>query len=162
MTPAPRITPCLWFDFNAEQAVDFYLSVFPNSRVHSVLHYGEENPALQGRVLLMDFELDGQRLQALNAGPQFPFTEAVSLSVRCASQEEVDYYWSKLGEGGREIECGWLKDRFGFSWQVVPERMIELMHDPDKDRAGRAMQAMMTMRKIDIGVIERAVEGAEG
>ena len=162
MISMPRVTPCLWFDFNAAEAVDFYVSVFPNSRVLRTSHYGEWMPELDGKVLMIEFELDGVRLQALNGGPQFPFTEAMSLSIACADQEEVDYYWSRLSAGGREVECGWPKDRYGLSWQVVPVRMLDLLVDPDKDRAGRAMQAMLTMKKLDIGVIERAAEGAEG
>jgi predicted 3-demethylubiquinone-9 3-methyltransferase (glyoxalase superfamily) len=161
MVTTQRITPCLWFNFNAKEAVEFYLSVFPNSSVHAVSYYGEAMPDHEGKELLIEFELDGQRLQALNAGPQFSFTEAVSLSIRCADQEEVDYYWTRLTDGGSDGDCGWVKDRYGLSWQIVPQRMIDFLMDPDKDRAGRAMQAMMTMRKLDIGVIERAVEGAE-
>lgn len=162
MIAMPRVTTCLWFDFNAAEAVDFYVSVFPNSRVLRTSHYGEWMPDRDGQVLMIEFELDGVRLQALNGGPQHPFTEAMSLSIACADQDEVDYYWARLSEGGREIECGWLKDRFGLSWQVVPVRMLDLLVDPDKDRAGRAVQAMLTMKKLDVGVIERAAEGAEG
>ena len=157
-----KITPCLWFDFNAEQAVDFYTSVFPESRIHEVMRYGEANgPALDGKALMISFELAGQPLQSLNGGPQFTFTEAISLSVLCDDQDEVDQLWQRLTEGGSGGQCGWLKDRFGLSWQIVPRRMLELLADPDRDRAGRAMQAMMGMGKIDIGVIERSAEGTE-
>lgn len=141
----PRITPFLWFDSNAEEAVDFYLSVFKNSR-----RLGELRT--EGKVLTIAFELDGQRFTALNGGPTFKFTEAVSFVVRCDSQQEVDEYWSKLSAGGSEGQCGWLKDKFGLSWQIVPARLPELVKNP------KAMQAMMQMTKLDIAELERAAK----
>ena len=144
---APRITPFLWFDNNAEEAVEFYLSVFPNSRRLGGLRTAE-GPS--GKALTVAFELDGQRFTALNGGPHFQFTEAVSFVVRCDSQAEVDDYWEKLSAGGSEGQCGWLKDRFGLSWQIVPAKLPELLQNP------QAMQAMMGMKKLDIGVLEKA------
>jgi len=155
-----KITPCLWFDGNAEAAVAHYTSIFKDSKVTKTLRWGDENPDLKGKVLLMEFELAGQQYQALNGGPQFPFTNAISLSVDCADQAEVDYFWTKLLEGGgSEGNCSWLKDKFGLSWQIVPRRLPELLSDPDPARALRAMQSMMTMNKIDIATIERAANG---
>ena len=142
----PRISPFLWFDSNAEEAVEFYLTVFKNSRR---LESAGKTP--QGSPLTVAFELDGQKLTALNGGPHFKFTEAVSFVVRCDSQEEVDYYWSRLLEGGKESQCGWLKDKFGLSWQIVPARLPELIRNP------KAMQAMLKMKKLDIAELERAV-----
>jgi predicted 3-demethylubiquinone-9 3-methyltransferase (glyoxalase superfamily) len=147
---SPRITPFLWFDTNAEEAVDFYLSVFKNSRRLSELRNAEGGPGPKGSILTISFELDGQRFTALNGGPSFKFTEAVSFVVRCDSQQEVDEYWSKLSAGGTEIQCGWLKDRFGLCWQIVPARLPELIKHP------KAMQAMMKMKKLDIAELERA------
>ena len=141
----PRITPFLWFDSNAEEAVDFYLSVFKNSR-----RLGELRT--EGKVLTISFELDGQRFTALNGGPMYKFTEAVSFVVRCDSQQEVDDYWSKLSAGGTEVQCGWLKDKFGLSWQIVPARLPELIKNP------KAMQAMLQMKKLDIAELERAAQ----
>ena len=146
----PRITPFLWFDNNAEEAVDFYLSVFKNSRRLDALSTDPVPQNPRGGVLTIAFELDGQRFTALNGGPHFRFNEAVSFVVRCEDQEEVDHYWAKLSDGGSEGRCGWLKDRFGLSWQVVPTRAIELMHHP------RALQAIMGMGKLDIATMERA------
>jgi predicted 3-demethylubiquinone-9 3-methyltransferase (glyoxalase superfamily) len=155
-----KITPCLWFDGNAEAAVAHYTSIFKDSKVTKTLRWGDENPDLKGKVLLMEFELAGQQYQALNGGPQFPFTNAISLSVDCADQAEVDYFWARLLEGGgSEGNCSWLKDKFGLSWQIVPHRLPELLADPDPARALRAMQSMMTMNKIDIATIERAAAG---
>jgi len=155
-----KITPCLWFDGNAEDAVAHYTSIFKDSKVTRTLRWGDENPDLKGKVLLMEFELAGQQYQALNGGPQFPFTNAISLSVDCADQAEVDYFWTKLLEGGgSEGNCSWLKDKFGLSWQIVPRRLPELLADPDPARALRAMQSMMTMNRIDIAAIERAADG---
>lgn len=159
MTPRDKIIPCLWFDFNAEEAVDHYLGIFRQGRIRETLHYGDAVPALKGKVLTILFELEGCQFQALNAGPQFPFTEAISLSIDCADQQEVDTLWRKLSEGGSEGQCGWLKDKFGVSWQLAPRRVIELFTDPDRDKAARAMAAMMTMKKIDIAQVERAAEG---
>jgi predicted 3-demethylubiquinone-9 3-methyltransferase (glyoxalase superfamily) len=147
----PRITPFLWFDANAEEAVDFYISVFKNSRRLGELKADGAPNAPKGKPLTVSFELDGQRLTALNGGPHFKFTEAISLSVRCDSQQEVDEYWSKLTSGGgAESQCGWLKDKYGLSWQIVPARLPELIKNP------KAMQAMLKMKKIDIAELERA------
>ena len=151
-----KITPCLWFDTEAEDAANFYTSVFENSRVLGVSHYGEAGPRPAGTVLTVNFELDGQEFVALNGGPEFTFSEAVSFQISCENQDEVDYYWGKLTEGGEEDPCGWLKDRFGLSWQVVPTRLIELIEDPDPGKSQRAMEAMLGMKKIDIAAVETA------
>jgi predicted 3-demethylubiquinone-9 3-methyltransferase (glyoxalase superfamily) len=148
----PRITPFLWFDSNAEEAVDFYLSVFQNSRRLDEVHNLEESGAPHGSILTIAFELDGQKFTAINGGPMFKFTEAVSFVVRCDSQQEVDEYWSKLSTGGSEIQCGWLKDKFGLFWQIVPARLPDLIRKP------KAMQAMLKMKKLDIAELERAAE----
>lgn len=147
-----RITPFLWFDTNAEEAVEFYLTVFKNSRRLDGLRHTDDTPGPSGTVLTITFELDGQQFTALNGGPIFKFTEAVSFVVRCDSQEEVDYYWSKLSAGGAESQCGWLKDKFGLSWQIVPARLSDLIKHP------KAMQAMMKMKKLDIAELERAAK----
>ncbi len=152
------ITTCLWFDTEGEEAAEFYCTVIPNSRVRDVTRYGEAGPGTPGSAMTVSFELDGRPFVALNGGPVFPFTEAVSLQVSCRDQEEVDHYWSTLLEGGEEGECGWLKDRFGFSWQIVPTALPELLRDPDPDRAQRAMKAMLSMRKIDIEAIRQAAD----
>jgi predicted 3-demethylubiquinone-9 3-methyltransferase (glyoxalase superfamily) len=154
------ITTCLWFDTEGEEAAEFYCSVIPNSRVRDVTRYGEAGPGAPGSAMTVQLEADGRPFVALNGGPQFPFTEAVSLQVSCKDQEEVDHYWSTLVEGGEESMCGWLKDRFGFSWQIVPTALPELLGDPDPDRAQRAMKAMLSMRKIDIEAIRRAADAA--
>lgn len=146
----PRITPFLWFDSNAEEAVEFYLTVFKNSRRLDELAPNEGGSAPKGRILTIGFELDGQKFTALNGGPMFKFTEAVSFFVRCDSQEEVDDYWSKLSAGGSEGQCGWLKDKFGLSWQIVPARLPDLIKRP------KAMKAMLRMKKLDIAELERA------
>ncbi|HTY05012.1 MAG TPA: VOC family protein [Gemmatimonadales bacterium] len=152
-----KITPFLWFNNNAEEAMNLYCSVFKNSRVGRVTRYGDAGPGPKGTVMSATFELEGQEFFALNGGPQFPFTEAVSFYVSCASQAEVDYYWEKLlAGGGKPSQCGWLKDRFGLSWQIVPTRLGELLGDKDAGRASRAMQAMLKMQKIDIAALERA------
>jgi len=150
----PRITPFLWFDTNAEEAVDFYISVFPNSRRLSELRANYDGGAVpKGGVLTIAFELDGAKFTAMNGGPYFKFNEAISLTVRCDSQDEVDYYWEKLtADGGNEVQCGWLKDKFGLSWQIVPARLPDLVRSPN------AMQAMIKMKKIDIAELERAAE----
>jgi predicted 3-demethylubiquinone-9 3-methyltransferase (glyoxalase superfamily) len=148
---SPRITPFLWFDNNAADAVDFYLSVFKNSRRLEEMPNPEGHPA-PGKILTIAFELDGQRFVALNGGPMFKFTEAVSFVIRCDSQAEVDKYWENLSAGGSTSQCGWLKDKFGLSWQVVPARLLDLIKNP------KAMQAMLKMRKLDIAELERAVE----
>ena len=154
-----KLTPCLWFNFNAEEAVNHYLSIFKDGKVLEVSHYGDAVPSLKGKVLAMRFVIHGQEFQALNAGPQFPFTEAISISVDCADQEEVDYLWDKLSEGGSQGQCSWLKDKFGLSWQIVPSIMPRLLSDPDPAKAARVMSAMMQMRKIDIAAIQAAYDG---
>ena len=154
-----RITPNLWFDTEAEDAATFYTSVFENSRIVSVAHYPEAGPREPGMVMVVEFELDGQPFVAINGGPQFTFDEAVSFQVTCETQEEVDYYWERLTEGGEEGQCGWLKDRYGLSWQVTPTGTEQMLNDPDRERANRAMRAMLGMRKIDIGALRRAADG---
>jgi predicted 3-demethylubiquinone-9 3-methyltransferase (glyoxalase superfamily) len=156
----PEIIPCLWFDTEGEEAARFYTSVFPNSKILDVARYGSAGPRPEGTVMTVTFELDGQKLLALNGGPQFTFSEAISFQVMCASQEEVDTYWSKLSEGGEEGPCGWLKDRFGLSWQIVPTRLTELLADPDRETAQRVMAAMLEMGKIEIDELERAAAAA--
>ena len=152
-----KITPFLWFDKEAEEAARFYVSVFPNSKLGRITYHGEAGPGPVGSVLLVEFELDGEPFMALNGGPGFPFTQAVSFSIDCKTQAEVDHYWSKLLEGGgSEIQCGWLKDRYGLSWQVVPEALPRLLHDPDPARAKRVMEAMMKMVKLDVAALEAA------
>jgi predicted 3-demethylubiquinone-9 3-methyltransferase (glyoxalase superfamily) len=152
-----KITPWLWFDTEAEDAAALYTSVFPNSRVVDVTRYGEAGPRPAGTIMTVEFELDGQTFFALNGGPEFTFTEAVSFQVACETQEEVDWYWRKLTEsGGEEGQCGWLKDRFGLSWQIVPEVLPKLLDDPDRERSQRVMSAMLEMKKLDIEELERA------
>lgn len=153
------ITPCLWFDTEGEEAAEFYTSIFKNSRIVQVARYGEAGPRPAGSVMTVSFELDGQKFLALNGGPQFTFSEAVSFQVDCRSQEEVDEYWSRLGDGGEEGPCGWLKDRYGLSWQVVPTRLAELLGDPDPETSQRVMRAMLEMKKIDIATLEQAAAG---
>jgi predicted 3-demethylubiquinone-9 3-methyltransferase (glyoxalase superfamily) len=154
-----RVTPCLWFDTEAEEAAAFYTSVFPNSRIVHVSHYGSAGPRPEGMVMEVEFELDGRSFLALNGGPQFRFTEAISLQADCQDQAEVDRLWETLSEGGEEGPCGWLKDRYGVSWQIVPSRMYELIADPDPERAQRAVSAMLQMGKLDIAELERAADG---
>ena len=153
-----RITPCLWFDTEGEEAATFYVSLFKNSRITEVSRYGEAGPRPAGTVMVVSFELDGQPFTALNGGPEFTFSEAISLQIDCQSQEEVDYYWDGLTAGGEEGPCGWLKDRYGVSWQVVPSALITLLQDPDPGRSQRAMAAMMTMKKIDIAAVQAAAD----
>jgi predicted 3-demethylubiquinone-9 3-methyltransferase (glyoxalase superfamily) len=155
-----KITTCLWFDTEGEEAATFWCSVIPNSKVHGVTPYGDAGPREAGTVLTVEFELDGKPYVALNGGPEYTFTEAVSLQISCEDQDEVDHYWSVLSEGGEPGPCGWLRDRFGFSWQVVPLALPELLGDPDPQRAQRAMQAMMAMGKIDIQGLRDAADGA--
>jgi predicted 3-demethylubiquinone-9 3-methyltransferase (glyoxalase superfamily) len=154
-----RITPSLWFDTEAEEAADFYTSIFKNSRIVDKAHYTEAGPREAGTVMTVEWELDGQRFVGINGGPQFKFDEAVSFQIGCEDQDEVDYYWERLTDGGEEGPCGWLKDRFGLSWQVVPTGMAELFNDPDKERANRAMKAMLQMKKIDVDELRRAADG---
>ena len=153
-----RITPFLWFDTQAEEAAKFYASVFPNSKILKMARYGEAGPGPKGSVMTVEFELDGQRMIALNGGPQFKFTEAISLSVDCTDQKEVDHYWSKLSAGGKESMCGWLKDRYGLSWQVNPAILGELLAGPDAKKAKRVIEAMLKMKKIDIAALEAAAQ----
>lgn len=155
-----KIVPNLWFDTEAEEAAEFYVSVFEDSRIVNVTHYTEGAPREAGMVMTVEFELDGQRFVGINGGPEFKFDEAVSFAIECEDQEEIDYFWDKLSEGGEEGPCGWLKDRYGLSWQVVPTGMEELFADPDKSRAERAMKAMLGMKKLDIAALRSAAEGA--
>ena len=152
----PTPTPCLWFDTEGEEAARFYTSVFPNSRIVEVARYGEAGPREEGTVMVVSFELDGQAFTALNGGPEFKFSEAVSFQVECADQAEVDRYWETLSEGGEQGPCGWLKDRYGLSWQIVPTRLNELLRDPDRERAQRVMKAMLGMGKLEIAGLEAA------
>jgi predicted 3-demethylubiquinone-9 3-methyltransferase (glyoxalase superfamily) len=156
----PHITPNLWFDTQGHAAAEFYVSVFPNSKITDVTYYGEVGPGPVGTVMTVEFVLDGQDLIAINGGPQFTFDESVSFLINCADQKEIDYYWTTLSEGGEEGPCGWLKDRYGLSWQVSPTGMAEMLNDPDKERSRRAMQAMLGMKKIDIAALRAAADGA--
>ena len=153
------IKPFLWFNTQAEEAAEFYASVFPNSRVVRVNRCGEAGPGPAGSVLVVEFELDGQRFFGLNGGPQFSFTEAVSFTVECDTQEEVDHYWERLSAGGKEIECGWLKDKYGLFWQITPRILGALLGGSDAGGRNRAMQAMMRMRKLDIAALQEAYDG---
>jgi len=155
----PQITPFLWFDNQAEEAARFYTSIFPNSRIVSTTRYGEGAPMPKGSVMTVVFELDGQKFIALNGGPLFKFNESVSFTVDCKTQQEVDEYWEKLTAGGRESQCGWLKDKYGLSWQIVPTALGELLGNPDGQKAKRAMEAMLKMKKLDINALKRASEG---
>ncbi|HEX6324195.1 MAG TPA: VOC family protein [Vicinamibacterales bacterium] len=165
MSTVQMITPCLWFADQAEDAATFYTGIFPNSRIRTVTRYGQAGQEIHGRppgsVLTVDFELDGQPFTALNGGPLFTFNEAISLQVMCATQEDIDHYWDKLGAGGdpKAQQCGWLKDKFGVSWQVVPAGMAEILNDPDRAKADRAMSAMLRMKKPDMAELKRAYEG---
>jgi predicted 3-demethylubiquinone-9 3-methyltransferase (glyoxalase superfamily) len=158
-----KITPFLWFDDQAEEAANLYVSIFKNSTVTSVTRYDDAMAQAAGRpkgsVMTVTFELDGQEFTALNGGPMFKFTEAVSFTINCETQQEVDHFWSRLSEGGAEDQCGWLKDRFGLSWQVTPTVLIEMMQDKDPAKAGRVAQAMLKMKKIDIGALKQAYAG---
>ena len=155
----PTITPNLWFDTEALEAAEHYVSIFPNSRITNVSRYPDVGPGEPGTVLTVDFELDGQPYTGINGGPIFPFTEAISLLINCADQAEVDRYWDALLDGGEPSQCGWLKDRYGLSWQVVPVGMNEMMSDPDPERRNRAMAAMLGMVKIDLAGIQAAADG---
>ena len=154
--PKQKITPFLWFDHQAEEAVGFYTSIFKDSKVGTVTRYGEAGPGPKGSVMTMAFELDGQEFVALNGGPHYQFTPAISFVINCESQEEVDHYWETLSAGGQEIQCGWLRDKYGVSWQVVPTVLIDLLHDNDAARSQRVMKAMLQMKKIDIPRLEEA------
>lgn len=164
--PSNRITPCLWFDTQAEEAAKFYTGIFKNSKIGRISHYTEAGREVHGRppgsVMTVEFNLDGQSFTALNGGPHFKFNEAISFQVMCDSQEEVDYYWAKLGEGGDPSaqQCGWLKDKYGLSWQVNPKEMAELFTDPDPAKSGRVMNAMLKMKKLDINELKRARDAA--
>jgi predicted 3-demethylubiquinone-9 3-methyltransferase (glyoxalase superfamily) len=155
-----KIVPNLWFDTEAEEAANFYLSVFENSRILNVTHYTEAGPRETGMVMTVEWELDGQRFVGINGGPEFKFDEAVSFQINCKDQDEVDYYWEKLtADGGKESQCGWLTDKYGLSWQVTPEGMEELFADPDPERARRAMEAMLKMSKLDLDALRSAADG---
>jgi predicted 3-demethylubiquinone-9 3-methyltransferase (glyoxalase superfamily) len=151
-----KLTPCLWFDTEGEDAANFYTSIFPSSRIVKTSYYGSAGPRPEGSVMTVEFELDGRRFVALNGGPQYTFSEAISFQVDCETQEEVDEYWSRLSEGGEEGPCGWLKDKFGLSWQIVPSALPRLLGDPDREKAQRVMAAMLKMRKIQIDELEAA------
>lgn len=154
-----KITPCLWFDNNAEEAVNHYRAIFKDSKIGKILRCGEPGPGPKGSVLTIAFELEGQEFIALNGGPIFKFTEAISLSVNCKTQTEVDELWERLSDGGQKSQCGWLKDKFGLSWQIVPSALIEMLQDQDPAKSARVMAALMQMNKIDIETLKRAYEG---
>lgn len=155
-----KITTFLWFNDKAEEAANFYVSLFQNSKIDSVSRYGDAGPGAKGSVMTVSFQLEGQKFIALNGGPHFSFTPAISLFVNCESQQEVDGLWDKLSEGGRKERCGWLQDRYGLSWQIIPVALLELMSDPDKQKAGRVMKAMLGMDKIDVEKLEQAARAA--
>jgi len=159
MTSKP-FTTCLWFDTAGEEAANYYTSVFKNSRISNVSRYTDAGPRPEGSVMTVSFELNGQQFLALNGGPEYQFNAAVSLIVECADQAEVDYYWNRFADGGQEIACGWVQDKFGFCWQVVPSRFLEMVSGPDQEKTARVMQAMFTMKKFDIAALERAYAGA--
>ena len=163
MSKTQKITTFLWFDSQAEEAAKYYVSIFKDSRIVGTTRYDEEASKVAGRpkgsVMTVEFELDGQRFTALNGGPLFKFTEAISLVVHCESQNEVDHFWEKLSAGGEEVECGWLKDRYGLSWQVVPDVLIEMLQSKDPEKSKRAMAAMLKMRKLDIAALQQAYDG---
>ena len=156
VNPTQKITPFLWFDHQAEEAATFYTSIFTNSKVETVTRYGDVGPGPKGSVMTIAFELDGQKFVALNGGPQYQFNPAISFVVNCEGQEEVDHYWEKLTSGGKEIQCGWLVDKYGVSWQIVPKALVEMLRDKDAARSQRVMKAMFQMKKIDIAGIEQA------
>jgi predicted 3-demethylubiquinone-9 3-methyltransferase (glyoxalase superfamily) len=163
MSKTQKITTFLWFDSQAEEAAKYYVSIFKDSRIVGTTRYDEEASKVAGRpkgsVMTVEFDLDGQRFTALNGGPLFKFTEAISLVVHCESQNEVDHFWEKLSAGGEEVECGWLKDRYGLSWQVVPDVLIEMLQSKDPEKSKRAMAAMLKMRKLDIAALQQAYDG---
>ncbi|MEM5296339.1 VOC family protein [Burkholderia sp. JPY481] len=154
-----KIAPCLWFDGNAEEAAEFYTSVFPASRIATTLHSTDAGPGPAGEVVAITFEIEGQEFMVLNGGPQYKFTPAISLMVHCDSQEEIDHYWSKLLDGGEPVACGWLRDRFGVSWQITPNVLLRMLRDPDRAKASRVMAQMMKMVKLDIAPLEQAYRG---
>ncbi len=156
-----RITPFLWFDHQAEEAMNFYVSIFKNSKVLGINRYGDSAPLPRGTVMTASFELDGQRFTALNGGPLYSFSQAVSFVVHCETQEEVDYFWEKLSAGGKRLQCAWLEDKFGVPWQIVPNVLPELLSNPDPNKAGRVMQAMLKMRKIDIAALQGAADAEQ-
>jgi len=158
-TTKQKITTFLWFDQNAEEAANFYTSIFKNSKILSVSRYGDAGPGPKGSVMTITFQLEGQEFVALNGGPQFKFTEAISLQVNCETQAEIDEFWSKLSAGGQEVDCGWLKDKFGLSWQVTPVALFKMLEDPDPVKAKRAMEAMLQMKKMDLARLEQAYRG---
>jgi predicted 3-demethylubiquinone-9 3-methyltransferase (glyoxalase superfamily) len=158
--PIQKITPFLWFDNQAEEAANFYVSIFPNSKINKVARYSEAGPGPAGSAMTVAFELDGQTFTALNGGPHFKFTEAISFVVHCETQEEVDTYWEKLSAGGGEVQCGWLKDKFGLSWQIVPNVLPELLGNPDPQKAARVAKAMFQMKKLDIRGLQKAANEA--
>lgn len=155
-----KITTFLWFNDNAEEAANLYVSLFKNSKIDSISRYGDAGPGPKGSVMTVNFQLEGQKFIALNGGPHFRFTPAISLFVNCESQQEVDRLWDELSEGGRKDRCGWLQDRYGLSWQIIPAALMRLMNDPDKQKAGRVIEAMLAMDKIDVGKLEAAAEAA--
>ncbi len=155
----PKITPMLWFDNNAEDAAQFYTSIFKTSKIAEVSRYGDAGPGPRGQAMVVRLQLEGQEFLALNGGPQYKFTEAISFVVNCETQEEVDYYWDKLSAGGKEVQCGWLRDRFGLSWQITPAILPRLLQDPDPAKSQRVMKAMLQMVKIDIAGLQRAYDG---
>jgi predicted 3-demethylubiquinone-9 3-methyltransferase (glyoxalase superfamily) len=159
ITVPQKITPFLWFDTQAEEAANFYASIFKNSKVGLITRYGDTGPGKKGSVMTVAFELDGVQFTALNAGPQFPFTEAVSFVVNCESQEEIDYYWEKLSAGGKEVQCGWLKDKFGLCWQIVPTEFFDLVSKGTQEQSDRVMTAMMQMVKMDLAKLKQAYNG---
>jgi predicted 3-demethylubiquinone-9 3-methyltransferase (glyoxalase superfamily) len=158
-----KITPCLWFDTEAEEAANFYVSIFKNSRIGSVNRYGGEGHEVHGKpagsVMAVEFEIEGQKFVGLNGGPQFKFDEAISFQIHCETQDEIDYYWTRLTEGGKEVACGWLKDKFGLSWQVVPTQLFEMLSDKDSAKTERVTKAFLKMKKFDIEALRRAFEG---
>src|SRR3979490_2724361 len=160
MAKRNKTPPCLWFDTQAEEAAKFYTSIFKNSRIVEVTRYGSAGPRPEGMVMVVSFELDGQPFIALNGGPEFTFDEAISFEVNCDSQEEVDEFWTKLSAGGEESVCGWLKDKYGVAWEIVPTILNELIRDPDPERAQRAMKAMLGMKKLDVAELKRAADSA--
>lgn len=155
-----KITPFLWFDNQAEEAVNFYTSIFKNSWIGEIARYGEAGPGAKGSVMTVSFYIEGQEFVALNGGPVFKFTEAISFFVHCETQEEVDELWAKLSEGGEEQQCGWLKDKYGVSWQIIPTALMDYLNSKDTEKSSRAIQAMLQMKKIDINKIKRAYEGS--